>query len=66
MKHSVYQLANGRWIPAHYDARTQQWKTEVCLPGFLYAFARNIESLARTTGRTYSSRNGAHAAISRL
>ena len=63
--YEAFKTSSGRWIPARWDSRGNQYVTPVCCSGFLYAFARTIDALARETGRTYATRQGALRAVRR-
>lgn len=62
----VHRMDDGRWIVAHWDERSAQWKSsnidERPFSEYLYSCARSLQGLVKLGIRTYATRKEAEAA----
>jgi len=62
----VHHMDDGRWIVAHWDAQSAQWRssdiTERPGPEYRYSYAGTLHDLARIGIRTYATRAEAEVA----
>lgn len=59
----VHEMLDGRWIVAHWDERSNQWRSsnirQKPFDSYTFTTSNTLEGLARMGIRTYQSRSGA-------